>query len=146
MKRTFYQRYALFILMIVFFLIPFGLRGSRMAINGMRNEVKDWLPDRFNETKELEIFQKHFWGEGFIVVSWDGCHGTLDDDRFKWFVDKFFPELPPSQREQANELLGDPKTWTNEELGMYVRRLPASSPLSERDFVGNRFGLYSTGN
>ncbi len=146
MKRTFYERHALFILMVVFFLIPFGLRGSRMAINNMRNEVKDWLPDRFKETKELEIFQKHFWGEGFIVVSWEGCRGTLDDDRFKWFVDKFFPELPPSQREQAKELYGDPSTFVDRDLQLYVRRLESSSPLSERDFVGNRLGLYSTGN
>ena len=115
-----------------------------MAINGMRNEVKDWLPDKFPETKELEVFRKHFWGEGFIVVSWDGCHGTLDDQRFRWFVDKFFRDLPPSQRKDAID--PDPSAFVDDDLQMYTRRLAVDSPESVRDFIGNRFGLYATGN
>ena len=74
-KRLFFDRYALIILMVVFFFVPFGMRGARMAINNMRNEVKDWLPDSFEETEELAVFREYFWGEGFLVVSWDGCAG-----------------------------------------------------------------------
>ncbi|MEM8677961.1 MAG: MMPL family transporter [Planctomycetota bacterium] len=141
MKQSFFQKYSLIILMVVFFFVPFGIRGARMAVQGMRNEVKDWLPEGFKETRQLDEFRRYFWGEGFVLVSWDGCRGTLDDQRFRLFVDKFFHETPPSQAEEppAEEPLID------EDLGLYVRRLTTNSPQSVPDFVGNQLGLYYTG-
>ncbi len=146
MKRSFFNRHALLILMVVFFFVPFGLRGARMAINNMRNEVKDWLPASFSETKDLAVFQKYFWGEGFVAISWDGCRGTVDDERFRLFVDKFFPDPAPSEDPKLRELLTNKAQYVDEELGLYARKLAADSPFSVRDCVGNRLGLYSTGN
>ena len=94
-KPTFFSRRALLILVIVFFFIPFALRGARLAVQGMKNDVKDWLPKDFPETAELDWFRQHFLGEQFVVVSWDGCHGDEADDRYKLFMAKLMPEVAP---------------------------------------------------
>ncbi len=144
MKRSFIERHALLVLMLVVFFVPFGLRGARMAVRGMRNDVKDWLPDRFEETKELEEFRKHFGGEGFVVVSWDGCQGTEDDARFRLFIDKFFRETPPSElRELAEAPTEEAASYVNEELGLYGRQLYEKN--IDPGFIGNRLGLYLGG-
>ncbi|HIF32580.1 MAG TPA: hypothetical protein EYQ75_13105 [Planctomycetaceae bacterium] len=121
----FFRRYALFILAGVFFLLPFALRGARLSLNSMKNDVKDWLPASFEETKELEWFGKHFYNERFVVATWPGC--SEDDTRFQLLVKKLQPEIKPQgdelpplngpppadpiEREQRNEirnrLLGD---------------------------------------
>ena len=73
MKSDFFARRGLLILCVVFFLVPFGLRGARMSLERMENNVKDWLPDDFPETRELEWFGKHFIGERFVLATWAGC-------------------------------------------------------------------------
>jgi hypothetical protein len=99
-KPTFFARHALLVLVIVFFCVPFALRGARMAVQGMKNDVKDWLPKDFAETAELDWFRKHFISEQFVLVSWDGCHGDENDERYKMFLAKLMPETPPSLSEQ----------------------------------------------
>jgi hypothetical protein len=96
-KKTFFARSALLILVVIFFLVPFALRGARMSLLGMKNDVKDWLPKDFQETKDLDEFRRYFLGEQFVLVSWDGCTGTEADERFKLFTGKLVPETPPSQ-------------------------------------------------
>lgn len=91
------------ILVVVFFLVPFALRGARMAVQGMKNDVKDWLPKDFVETAELDWFRKHFVSEQFVVVSWDGCTGDENDERYRMFVAKLMPETPPSQQAKAKQ-------------------------------------------
>src|SRR6476469_4725121 len=95
-RPTFFARRAILILVIVFFFVPFALRGARMAVQGMKNDVKDWLPKEFEETKDLEEFRQYFLSEQFVLVSWDGCHGGLDDERYQMFLAKLTPEIPPS--------------------------------------------------
>jgi hypothetical protein len=97
-KPTFFARRALIILVVVFFLVPFALRGARMAIQGMKNDVKDWLPKDFPETAELEWFRDHFVSEQFVIASWEGCYGGKDDNKYNLFLAKLEPETPPSQR------------------------------------------------
>ena len=144
MKRSFFERYALLILMLTFFLVPIAFRGARMAVRGMRNDVRDWLPESFAETKELEWFRAQFASEAFVIVSWDGCRGTVDDEHFRLFLDKFYRDLPPSQR----GLGAEPKPTKGdilEELGLYGRDFRLVDAEQRRDFVGNKFGLYATG-
>ena len=57
-RPTFFARRAILILVVVFFFVPFALRGARMAVQGMKNDVKDWLPKEFEETKDLEEFRQ----------------------------------------------------------------------------------------
>src|SRR4051812_23336426 len=95
-RPTFFARRAILILVIVFFFVPFALRGARMAVQGMKNDVKDWLPKEFDETKDLEEFRQYFLSEQFVLVSWDGCYGDESDERYKMFLAKLTPEIPPS--------------------------------------------------
>ncbi len=170
MKRPFFARHAVLILMAIFFLAPFALRGARMALQSMKNDVKDWLPDDFKETAELDWFREHFLGEQFVVVSWEGCTGRSDDESFMTLVDKLFPEVPPSivqRRAEAaaagtTELvddthsspLGSEEHWPVEvrrrdfidpRLDLYVRQLKLTDLPPEQDFIGNQLGLYYAG-
>jgi len=77
MKLPFFARHGLLVLMLVFFSAPFALRGARMALQNVKNDIKDWLPSDFTETTELDWFRENFLGEQFIVISWDGA--TIDD-------------------------------------------------------------------
>ena len=107
MKRPFFARHALLVLMAIFFMAPFALRGARMALQRMKNDVKDWLPADFAETAELDWFRDHFLGEQFVVVSWEGCTGRSDDESFMTLVDKLFPEVPPSIVQQRAAAAAD---------------------------------------
>jgi uncharacterized protein len=119
-QPTFFARRALLILVVVFFFVPFALRGARMAVQGMKNDVKDWLPKDFTETAELDWFRKHFVSEQFVVVSWDGCTGDERDERFRLFVAKLMPETPPSQA--AKQLKA------TEQGGAELSPVPADDP------------------
>jgi|694.fasta_scaffold00098_7 predicted RND superfamily exporter protein len=81
---------ALLLLMVVFFTVPFVLRGARMALQKTENNIKDWLPDSFRETEELAWFAKHFVSEQFILATWKGC--TTDDQKLRLFVEKLRSE------------------------------------------------------
>jgi len=62
------------LLCTVFFLLPFALRGARLGLNDMQNNVADWLPDHYTETKELKEFRRYFYGgDQFVVVSGPWC-------------------------------------------------------------------------
>ncbi len=77
----FLQRYHFALLCIFLFFLPFIVMGALRAIRSNTNNVKDWLPDRYPETKELRKFQERF-GTGsdqVVLISWEG--GYLDDDR-----------------------------------------------------------------
>ncbi len=102
MKRSFFARYALIILVIIAFFTPFAMRGARVAVSRIKNDVKDWLPSDFSETTDLDWFREHFLGEQFVIVSWEGCAGTKDDLRFQDFVDGLFPEVPPSLQKRRD--------------------------------------------
>lgn len=91
MKHTFFSRLALPILLLVAFLVPFSLRGARVAVEGMRNDVKDWLPSDFPETVELDWFRRHFLGDTFVLMTWDGC--SEDDPRYKMLIEKLQDEI-----------------------------------------------------
>jgi hypothetical protein len=101
-RPTFFARTSLLILIVVFFLVPFALRGARFAMQGMKIDVKDWLPKDFQETRDLDEFRRYFLSEQFVLVSWDGCRGDDADERFKLFTAKLIPETPPSALKKAN--------------------------------------------
>ncbi len=95
MKSTFFARRALLILCIILFLTPFAMRGARFAVQGMKNNVKHWLPSDFPETADLEWFGKHFMGEQFVIITWPGC--SDDDPRFHKLVEKLRGEVAPPE-------------------------------------------------
>jgi uncharacterized protein len=88
MTAWIYRRYAWWCLALIFLTIPLGLRGARHAVQGMKNDVRNWLPASFQETGELAWFRDQFLEDQFIIISWPGCQGGEDDRRFQTFVQR----------------------------------------------------------
>ena len=54
--------------------MPFALRGAKLALQDMQNNVADWLPDDYVETVELKEFSKYFdGGDRFLVLTGQWC-------------------------------------------------------------------------
>ena len=77
--------------MVACFLLPFALRGARNAMDNMQNDVQNWLPSDYPETEDLQWFGKHFLGEQFVLVTWDGC--TEADPSFQMLIEKLKNEI-----------------------------------------------------
>ena len=75
--------------MVAAFGLPLAFLGAARSSKSNKNNVQDWLPANYQETKEFNWFQRHFAGEQFVLASWDGC--TLDDQRLRLFVEKLVP-------------------------------------------------------
>ena len=109
------------VLCAVFFLLPFSLRGARMAVESMKNDVSDWLPGTYDETKDLGEFRKYFLGDQFVLVSWPGC--TVDDSRYQRLMDRLNEESVEGQ-EKMN--------------------LTEDEKFAHK--IGDKHGLHTTGN
>ena len=99
----FFGSNAVLILCVIFFLTPFAVRGARMSLERMENNVKDWLPSDFPETKELEWFGEHFVGERFILVTWPGC--TFDDPRLALLEETLLRRAGPNVASAESRLI-----------------------------------------
>lgn len=79
MWQSFFERHQQRIAKIGWWLLPvIGILGLS-ALSTARNDVRDWLPERYEQTQDYKRFQAAFGNDEFIVISWDGC--TLDDER-----------------------------------------------------------------
>jgi len=169
MTKTFFGRHAVVVLMAVAFFVPFGFRGARMALEHMKNDVKDWLPDDFPETKEMEWFWKRFAGERFVLASWDGC--AEDDASYKLLLHKLMMPVPPSRvrgesdggavaeadRRDDAVTVAETDAVSAEDASVSGNRATAGRPDAELpdpslrgrslvrdyDFVGDRLGLFA---
>ncbi|HEY5315009.1 MAG TPA: MMPL family transporter, partial [Pirellulales bacterium] len=92
-KSTFFSRNGLRIVLVAVFLLPPTFLCAAKAFKSNKNDVQDWLPANYKETREFAWFQRHFAGEQFVLASWDGC--TLDDQRLRLFVEKLVPSDRP---------------------------------------------------
>ena len=92
-RPAFFTRNAFLLLLAAIFLLPIVMRGARIALENNKNDVKAWLPDGFEETRELNWFRDQFLGEQFVVISWPGC--TLDDPRVPQLADALVPPMTP---------------------------------------------------
>jgi predicted RND superfamily exporter protein len=54
-------------------LLPVAGFGVREAIRSNANDVRDYVPAHYAETREYRWFCQHFGSEEFVVVSWPGC-------------------------------------------------------------------------
>jgi len=100
-RIPFFQNVAMLILCVVFFLLPFALRGARLAVSDMKNNVADWLPEDYEETIDLQEFRKYFVGDQFVVLSGPWCkegNPTYTNLRRKLFEESI--EYEPVLREQ----------------------------------------------
>lgn len=92
MKQPFYSRFGLPILLASVFLLPFAVLGTIRSIGTNKNDVKQWLPEDYEETQVYRQFRQRFEGEEFILVTWEGC--TLADPRLKLLTEKLVPPAP----------------------------------------------------
>ncbi len=60
-------------------LLPFVVYGAVRALGVFSNDVKQWLPQGFEESVRYEWFVDSFGLDEMAVVSWDGC--TKEDPR-----------------------------------------------------------------
>ncbi len=106
MKKSFFARRYRWIFVLVAFVLPFISRGARLAIQSNVNDVRDWLPPGYPESKELTWFQQHFAGEQFALVSWDGC--TLGNtEKLKLLAAKLVPGDSDAPRTGRMRLFAD---------------------------------------
>ena len=118
------------VLCAVFFLLPFSLRGARMAVESMKNDVSDWLPKTYEETKDLDRFRQNFVGDQFVLVSWPGC--SEDDWKYQRFMAKLKAECADDQTLRSKP--SDP-----DELRLFEEEVRAHEK-------GDELGLHTTGN
>jgi len=89
MKPRFFARNSLIVLMVIAFLMPFMLVGTRRALQSNKNDVSSWLPDAYEETTTYRWYRSRFENETFVLVSWDGC--TLNDPALELMAKKLCP-------------------------------------------------------
>ena len=125
---------AVLILCMIFFLYPFGTYGAKLALQGMKNDMKDWLPDGFTETKDLAWAGRYFvTDQGFVLLSWQGC--SEDDERFRTFVKKLQREVAPAAApEEAGNTTDETQLTTDQILSLEIERARR---------VGDQLGLYT---
>ncbi|MEZ6092752.1 MAG: MMPL family transporter [Pirellulaceae bacterium] len=112
---------ALLVLCVVFFLLPFALRGARMAVSEMQNNVADWLPDDYEETIDLGEFRKYFVGDQFVVISGPWCkenNPTYINLKRKIFEESLEYEKILRQQKDSEEIIRAHKK--GDELGLMV--------------------------
>src|SRR5262245_7018738 len=134
MKKTFFARYSFLILLAVCFCTPLIMRGAREALRNTKNDVKNWLPSRFQETGDIEWFWRHFAGERFIIVTWPGCTGEQNDEAFHLFKKKLAPSIPPTKQGQP---IPQPPA---KDVGSTWLQRPTEN------FIGDKLGLYAITN
>ncbi len=78
-QNTFFARYSRWIIALALAVLPLALAGALITMGTNRNDVKEWLPESFEETQEYHRFEREFSNDTFIEASWEGC--TLDDPR-----------------------------------------------------------------
>lgn len=92
-RRTFGAPNYFLIALVMAFLLAMVPRGARQAIESNTNNVKDWLPLSYPESADVRWFQRHFVGEQFAVVTYDGC--TLGEhESLTLLAKKLVPQQP----------------------------------------------------
>ena len=83
MSQSFFVRWRFTIVLAIVFLGPFILRGTRLALRGNRNDIRDWLPSHFPQTADHRWFQEHFPHEQFVLISAPDAQqrGIVEGDR-----------------------------------------------------------------
>jgi predicted RND superfamily exporter protein len=102
-------RWAIAVLVVLGCLLPLTAIGVRAAIRSNTNDVRDWLPAHFPETKQYAWFREQFGSEEFVVVSWPGC--DLNDPRLEQLSAKL------TERSAASELQGNSPLFTRVTTG-----------------------------
>ncbi|NQT17553.1 MAG: MMPL family transporter [Planctomycetes bacterium] len=102
MKQSFFARYAWLTILALVGLLPVIFWGVKETFRNSNNNVSQWLPQDYEETRTYQEFRRLFGSDDFAVISWEGC--TLDDDR----VEALAGYLVPAPEERRP---GDGSEW-----------------------------------
>ncbi len=81
--------------------MPFVTALGLKALGSSVNEVRDWLPEGYQETVEYQQFLEYFGNDEFVLVSWEGC--TLEDPRLDRFAERVLSESLSEREPSAHE-------------------------------------------
>ena len=130
MLDRFFTRHSFKVILVVIFLLPVMGRGARKALTSNDNNVHDWLPTTYDETKDFSWFQQHFDNETFVLISWEGC--DLEDGRLELLAKKIVspvakpePNYGPLKKAEKAE---EPK-WYNDII--WVKMFQKADPLAK---------------
>ncbi|HPP53664.1 MAG TPA: MMPL family transporter, partial [Thermoguttaceae bacterium] len=101
MNNDFFSRHGFKVLLVIAFLAPMMLAGTRRSLQSNSNDVKAWLPDAYEETAVFKWYQQHFEGDTFVMVSWEGC--TLDSPALSLMAKKLQPPPVPENQPWPTE-------------------------------------------
>ena len=139
----FYRKYGFMIVLAVVFSLSFIWLGTRMTLLSNSNNVEDWLPKSFKETKEYNWFLSHFPFESFVVISWEGCTVSTASDHpdAKDKIELFAQKLVPGQSiDNLGEWLNSQKIIADIDTSLVKDRLlpktaSATDPPSPEEAV-----------
>ena len=121
-SSTFYSRWSRLIVLLSVAALPLLVYGVRGALRGGNNDVRQWLPEGFRETRQYDWFLEHFGSEEMAVVSWPGA--TLEDERLDRVADGVRKYVDPATEESLQA------TVSGE--GLTSSSAVASQPLFKR--------------
>jgi hypothetical protein len=101
MNNDFFSRHGFKVLLVITFLAPLMLVGTRRSLQSTCNDVKSWMPEAYEETALFKWYQKYFGGDAFVMVSWEGC--TLDSPALSLMAKKLQPPPVPENRPWPTE-------------------------------------------
>lgn len=130
MKRPFFARNALVLLMVIAFLMPLMFVGARRAMWSNKNDVKSWLPDAYEETATFRWYRQRFESDMFILASWDGC--TLESDRLELLASKLVPPADDTRNPLSTPVPFFKKAITGRQL---VETLVRTQDLTEQEAI-----------
>lgn len=99
-QKTFLEKWSTFILCIALFLLPVILTGTVRALKVYKSDIRQWLPDGFEESKAYDSFLERFGGDEMIVVSWEGC--TINNPQVRTLKEAFENATVPVKVETAD--------------------------------------------
>lgn len=104
--------------------LPLVIYGAHRAIESNSNRVQDWLPDDFEETRQLRWFTDRFGSGEILVLCWEG--GTLDDPRMERVAEAIRRAESPRTREPLFRTV-----WTAGELIEKLTEAPLELSAAE---------------
>ena len=104
--RRVYQRYPGFVIGAFAVLLPLVAWRAWLVLGTSNNNIRQWLPQHYEETQTYEWFRQHFPSDEFALVTWDGC--TLDDKRLAEFADLLRVDSDTQADDSAPSETGEP--------------------------------------
>lgn len=80
-RTSLIERASAWSAVLVLLLLPFVGYGAIRALGVFSNDIKQWLPQGFEESVRYEWFVDSFGLDEMVVVSWPGC--TVEDPRLE---------------------------------------------------------------